>query len=357
MDLKIVKFGGRMGLNKYLVVTLIFIKVATAHGVDSAVVGQGVSDVLKGAVVSNNSGTSANQEGAMLHQMIATAAAAKAAACTGPRAPACMAPPLMVMIANLMMGSKANQQANNHIDSNLGLMPDVCKLATGFCNPNNPNDPKNPIPTTASETCPAGDTACTACRVSPATCDKSKVGKPPEAVVNACAGNIKCKLAIPDPKTGEFELNGKKGNISEIKTKEDLKEMLGMSDEQLAQLDADMAKTAAQAGLKSGGGLDGLAADKNKDDGAGNLSGLDSLSGSGSSSSSSDGDANAALADGKARGIKTPERTPSNVAGLSKNFNGEQIGVAEDNIFAMMNRRYQTKDKQNSFLDPAVVAP
>lgn len=40
-----------------------------------------------------------------------------------------------------------------------------------------------------------------------------------------------------------------------------------------------------------------------------------------------------------------------NAAGLTKNFNGEPIGVAADSIFAMMTRRYKLKEKQNSFID------
>ncbi len=40
-----------------------------------------------------------------------------------------------------------------------------------------------------------------------------------------------------------------------------------------------------------------------------------------------------------------------NTAGLTKNFNGEPIGVAADSIFAMMTRRYKLKEKQNSFID------
>lgn len=41
----------------------------------------------------------------------------------------------------------------------------------------------------------------------------------------------------------------------------------------------------------------------------------------------------------------------SNLAGLSKNFNGDPIGVAADSIFLMMNRRYQLKEKQNTFIE------
>lgn len=41
------------------------------------------------------------------------------------------------------------------------------------------------------------------------------------------------------------------------------------------------------------------------------------------------------------------------VAGLTKNFNGDPIGVAADSIFQMMTRRYKLKEKQNTFIDQA----
>lgn len=45
------------------------------------------------------------------------------------------------------------------------------------------------------------------------------------------------------------------------------------------------------------------------------------------------------------------DRGPAQVAGMSKDFNGEPIGVAADSIFAMMNRRYILKEKQNAFIN------
>lgn len=64
---------------------------------------------------------------------------------------------------------------------------------------------------------------------------------------------------------------------------------------------------------------------------------------SGKGHSSSDGD-------GAGSGLGALARSPAQVAGMTKNFNGEPIGVAGDSIFDMMNRRYQVKEKQNAFL-------
>lgn len=45
----------------------------------------------------------------------------------------------------------------------------------------------------------------------------------------------------------------------------------------------------------------------------------------------------------------------SSVLGMSKNYNGNPIGVSVDSIFSMMTRRYQLKDKQNTFFDDSEI--
>jgi hypothetical protein len=47
-------------------------------------------------------------------------------------------------------------------------------------------------------------------------------------------------------------------------------------------------------------------------------------------------------------------RKPAQVSGLTKNFNGDPIGVAGDSIFMMMSRRYKLKSNQKSFLGPEI---
>jgi hypothetical protein len=42
------------------------------------------------------------------------------------------------------------------------------------------------------------------------------------------------------------------------------------------------------------------------------------------------------------------------VAGLSTNYNGEPIGVSSDSIFEMIKRRYEMKDKENSFINDLI---
>ena len=53
----------------------------------------------------------------------------------------------------------------------------------------------------------------------------------------------------------------------------------------------------------------------------------------------------------KAEGLA---RAPASslVAGLTSKYNGENIGVAADDIFMMVTRRYQLKNQQDSFISP-----
>jgi hypothetical protein len=52
---------------------------------------------------------------------------------------------------------------------------------------------------------------------------------------------------------------------------------------------------------------------------------------------------------GRHRQIDKEKIEPS-VAGMSKKFGGENIGVSGDNIFQMVNRRYKSQDERNGFL-------
>ena len=73
----------------------------------------------------------------------------------------------------------------------------------------------------------------------------------------------------------------------------------------------------------------------------------EALAGSGGrgGSSSSDPAAAAALAAAGAR-------DPANTDGLTRDYNGDRIGVASDNIFGLINRRYVHVAGQNSLLTP-----
>lgn len=56
--------------------------------------------------------------------------------------------------------------------------------------------------------------------------------------------------------------------------------------------------------------------------------------------------------DGISVGSKNRMRKPAQVTGLTKNFNGDPIGVSGDDIFSMMKRRYILKSNQKTFFGP-----
>ncbi|UYL10677.1 hypothetical protein B9G69_008825 [Bdellovibrio sp. SKB1291214] len=79
-----------------------------------------------------------------------------------------------------------------------------------------------------------------------------------------------------------------------------------------------------------------------------------SSGGGGSRSPGSDGSSSGAYPGyaGAGSGARTSllDKDPSKlVSGMSKNYNGEPIGVAADSIFLMMSRRYKVKESQDSF--------
>lgn len=55
-------------------------------------------------------------------------------------------------------------------------------------------------------------------------------------------------------------------------------------------------------------------------------------------------------ADPKSSGKGAPGKKPK-VTGLTKNFHGEKIGVAADDIFEMISRRYKAQEAANTFLE------
>lgn len=93
----------------------------------------------------------------------------------------------------------------------------------------------------------------------------------------------------------------------------------------------------ASSGYEEGGGGGGGAAGSSDDSGASGYAGV-----------------GAGL--GGSAGLGAVDRGPSNVAGMQKMYNGEPIGVAADDIFGMMNRRYQLKHSQESFLTDSDLA-
>ncbi len=108
---------------------------------------------------------------------------------------------------------------------------------------------------------------------------------------------------------------------------------------------ADMSKAAAIAkAIKEG--TEKYLADK-----AGLVGEESGSGGGGSKGANGSGFGGSAAMAGLAGGGKLGTEGSRSVAGMSKDYFGEPIGVANDSLFEMMKRRYQLKEKQNSFFD------
>lgn len=156
---------------------------------------------------------------------------------------------------------------------------------------------------------------------------------------------------------GGIKMDPKSGKITDTKTGKTYDAAQMASAESMAQAGFSPADIAAsmsaaagieKAALKKLGVTEGIGA-ATAENGYLDGGGSGSLSGKTSDSGDSSGGGQRGLASSGA-GVKIPS---NQIAGLTKNFNGERIGVSAENIFNMMTRRYKTKEKQNSFFDPS----
>ena len=143
----------------------------------------------------------------------------------------------------------------------------------------------------------------------------------------------------------------KNGKIYKDGDFKDMNSLMGMG------LSASAAKGVMDSlALGSAGGLSKLGLDKSakkdyKDNNYGTLGGADGATTIVDSGKAPDAGGKA-FTDGVEKGKEenfSDERKPSS-EGLAKEFNGELIGVAGDDIFLMMNRRYKLKSEQDSFI-------
>ena len=112
----------------------------------------------------------------------------------------------------------------------------------------------------------------------------------------------------------------------------------GFSNKDIAAFNKGAAEIKAKAAAAAKG------ADSNSD-----LFG-DSVGGSGSSSGANAG---MAIPAGIPTGPRSAvDRNPAQVAGMSRSLNGEPIGVSADDMWKMMNRRYNLQEKNGFFLAP-----
>lgn len=238
---------------------------------------------------------------------LAGAAAVQAGMCTSTNWAACAAAAVLYLKAN-----QARQSANSYNGPILDSGANYCEYNTTSCTNGQP--PPNPYSSLAP-TAPAIDSTMDQITTSlshngydvdPAT---GKVKGPPNKEFN---GNDPKSVAAAIGAEGAAALAAK---------------IAAAEKDALAKVDQVKATAVAATGYEGGGGASMGSA------GAGYEDGL-----------------TAQQKDALAKAAK--QRKPAQVSGLSKNYNGDPIGVAGDSIFAMMARRYQLKNNQKTFFGP-----
>lgn len=160
-----------------------------------------------------------------------------------------------------------------------------------------------------------------------------------------------------DPNTGVVTMkDGKKIDPSVFRDAKRMSSELGMSPAAAQSLLADLNKNSVAgtvAGLgsdkKSGSSKDsGISAGSSIGGTAGMTIGVQGENKNGELANP-DGNAVAGTGNGSTEGVN---RGYASAEGLVKDFNGEMIGVAGDDIFKMMNRRYNLKATQDTFIGP-----
>ena len=188
----------------------------------------------------------------------------------------------------------------------------------------------------------------------PTVCSKIKsqypTGTNMKDVYNKLSGFASAPAFKMNPDGSVTLKNGKTLTAKDLSSIEALK-AAGFTDAQSKDAVAAMAKASAKSGLD-------LAQKDLKSDGSKKASldfggvGMGTLGGSGEASGK---DANGALGSRGGFGTKDvggndgKDRAPAG-EGLTRDFNGDTIGSAGDDIFSMMNRRYKTKTAQDAFI-------
>lgn len=297
------------------------------------------------ALAAANRAQQKNEQGSKAYgssQMICTAVSmALAGVCMTPTGQWACAPSAMFgMLAGMAGGQKSSHEASKY---------DACttanKISTVPANCGSPPAPYNPGGYPANTT-----------NLLTGTFDPAGKCIGTQAQCQAILDNLPPGTNIKDVNNGLSQFASGKGPYSvnpdgSIKMKNGKTYGVGAFDSKQAMMDAGL--TAAQADAMMGmlakqkalGDLDAKGA-LAKESGTG--SGDSLAGGGGSGAKPGDGAANGD-ASGSGKDLGKGNRSLAS-EGLTKDFNGELIGAAGDDIFKMMNRRYRLKNTQDSFL-------
>ncbi|MBY0554254.1 hypothetical protein K2P97_06975 [bacterium] len=300
-----------------------------------------------------------NKKGSQIYQLASMAcgiasavyAAKFAASCAGAGA-TCQYPLLAKSIAFAIFSGLAAKQASSH-DS---VAHSACQSANRVST--NPADCGAAPPTYDPSTYPSNqvngitgifDPNTGKCISTPEKCSGITQALPPGTNIKDAIKGLASFASSKSPPfkvnpDGTISKNGKKFGPDSFKSEKDMI-AAGIPAADAKSFMADLNK------FKSGAdSLNAKAALSKENE---TLSGsFGDMGGSGNVAKANDNGANGA-ANGGGKTIDGASRDPASSAeGLVKDFNGELIGVAGDDIFKMMNRRYKLKTAQDSFIGP-----
>jgi hypothetical protein len=317
-----------------------------------------VTESMETMMQQNRNAETESKSAANQTALISAGAFAAAAACSA-TAGACAPPFIAVGILNLLLNKKSNQQAYDHCQAQLQACETYNKLSSTqkvcACNytPITPEnvavDPNTTVqlPITTSAIAGSGSTTTGAgtsgsgpvrIRIDPTcTTGKSCVITPPKGLTqNPLDGSVTMKTAK----------GSKTYTMADFADKKSMMDM-GMT---AAQADSLMKSIHGKNGIMENAGLD--LKNMGKDSGK-NFGGFSDLGGASknSANANSGNDASSRKFGDKMGEVASSGRGPSS-EGLSRDFNGDLIGAAGDDIFSMMKRRYILKNEQDSFIAP-----
>lgn len=305
---------------------------------------QSTADALRKAQEQNQKAAKKSQQAASITQGISIAFGVSYAA-TCAAFGGCQTPLLVASMAFGLMSSKSSRQASQNVASGVSACQTQAQISatnSSDCSAMS-NLPTTPTPLTsifdANGNCIATDKS---------VCEQVTAGLPPGTNIKDVMKGASQFASTPPYKTNPdgsvTTKDGKTYKPSDFSSKEAL---------MAAGLNAADASSVMAALGKSGlkGILDKAKEDlKNASNGKSTNFGGDTIGSGAEISSASAGNASGALGS-KAigDGLGDGKRNPAG-AGLTRDFNGETIGAAGDDIFSMMNRRYKMKTAQDSFI-------
>lgn len=256
-------------------------------------------------------------------------------------------------VLGMMSGSRSNKAANN-----------ADQMCTASQQLSNTASCQNTGTTSGTPGGPSGTGTITtyfdpntgACKVDPATCNQITSTLPKGTNIKDALNGL--SAFATGSKNAPFKINPD-GSVTTKNGKTFKPSDFGSQESMIAagippSVAGDIASDFKKMSAAVGSGTDAQASGNGKDgtDGALGNSGGDAGGGGvvKNAEAESNGDANLAAKDMDGKGNRNPASDSAD--GLVKDFNGELIGAAGDDIFKMMNRRYNLKAAQDSFLAP-----